>query len=128
MVQAKRIIVIEDHDDQRAIAAVFLEHFGFEVDTAASAGEGLRLARERPPDLVVLDLMMPDVDGPAAFEQLRMHPATATVPVVAFSGYTDLFAGRLQGYAAVLPKTAGLEKLLAVVRETLGVEGAPAVG
>ncbi len=126
MAQPKRILVIEDHDDQRAIAAVFLEHFGFAVDTAASAGEGLLVARERRPDLVVLDLMMPDVDGPAAFERLRADPATARVPVVAFSGYTDLFAGRLQGYAAVLPKTAGLEKLLAVVRETLGMEGAPA--
>ncbi len=126
MTQSKRILVIEDHDDQRAIAAVFLEHFGFVVDTAASADAGLELARAQRPDLVVLDLMMPDVDGPTAFERLRADPATAGVPVVAFSGYTDLFAGRLTGYAAVLPKTAGLEKLLAVVRDVLGAEGAPA--
>ncbi len=127
MGQGKRILVIEDHEDQRAIAAVFLEHFGFVVDTAASAEEGLALARQRRPDLVVLDLMMPDVDGPTVFERLRADPTTAQIPVVAFSGYTDLFAGRLGGYAAVLPKTAGLERLLAVVRQTLGMEGTAAV-
>lgn len=126
MQEPRRILVIEDHDDQRAIAAVFLEHFGFAVDTAASAEEGLRLAQAHRPDLIVLDLMMPDVDGPAAFERLRADEATAGVPVVAFSGYTDLFTGRLNGYAAVLPKTAGLEKLLAVVRDTLGPDCAPA--
>ena len=128
MGQPKRILVIEDHDDQRAIAAVFLEHFGFVVETATSAREGLQRARAEPPDLVVLDLMMPDVDGPGAFALLRAEPATAAVPVVAFSGYTDLFTGRLEGYAAVLPKTAGLERLLAVVRSTLGLESAAAAG
>ncbi len=126
MMQGKRILVIEDHDDQRAIAAVFLGHFGYQVDTAASAQEGVARARAAVPDLIVLDLMMPDVDGVGALQQLKAEPETASIPVVAFSGYTDLFAGRLGGYAAVLPKTAGLEKLLAVVRETLGPEGAPA--
>lgn len=128
MVQGKRILVIEDHEDQRAIAAVFLAHFGYQVDTAASAGEGVARAMATVPDLIVLDLMMPDVDGVGALEQLRAAPATAAVPVVAFSGYTDLFAGRLHGYAAVLPKTAGLERLLQVVQEQLGDAGAPALG
>lgn len=128
MTQRKRILVIEDHDDQRAIAVVFLEHFGFAVDTAASAEEGVRLARACHPDVIVLDLMMPDVDGPAAFERLRADATTAGIPVVAFSGYTDLFTGRLEGYAAVLPKTAGLERLLAAVRKALGVESAPTAG
>ncbi len=128
MVQGKRILVIEDHDDQRAIASVFLTHFGYQVDTAASAEEGVARALAAVPDLVVLDLMMPDIDGLGALERLRAEPATASVPVVAFSGYTDLFAGRLHGYAAVLPKTAGLERLLQVVQEQLGDAGAPALG
>ncbi len=128
MVQGKRILVIEDHDDQRAIASVFLTHFGYQVDTAASAEEGVARALAAVPDLVVRDLMMPDIDGLGALERLRAEPATASVPVVAFSGYTDLFAGRLHGYAAVLPKTAGLERLLQVVQEQLGDAGAPALG
>ncbi len=128
MSKGKRILVIEDHEDQRAIAAVFLDHFGYQVDTAASATEGIARALAVVPDLIVLDLMMPDVDGVATLQRLRAEPATASVPVVAYSGYTDLFAGRLQGYAAVLPKTAGLERLLEVVQQQLGDTEAPVPG
>jgi len=127
-VQGKRILVIEDHADQRAIAAVFLAHFGYQVETAASADEGVARALAVVPDLIVLDLMMPDVDGVGTLKRLQAERATASVPVIAFSGYTDLFAGRLHGYAAVLPKTAGLERLLQVVQEQLGDAGAPALG
>lgn len=120
MTQGKHILVIEDHEEQRTIAMVFLEHFGYEVKTAASAEQALRLTKGWRPDLVVLDLMMPNEDGVAVLRRLRAEPATAQVPVVAYSGYTDLFKGQLEECAAVLSKAAGLQRLLRAVQAQLG--------
>lgn len=78
-----RILVIDDDDDIREVAQVTLEVMGgWEVLTARSGQEGLQLARSAKPDGILLDVMMPDMDGPTTLEHLRADPATADIPVI----------------------------------------------
>ena len=78
-----RVLLIDDEDDVRFTVKLTLERIGgFEVEEATSAPEGVRLALARPPDLVLLDVMMPGMDGPATLAALRREPDLARVPVV----------------------------------------------
>jgi CheY-like chemotaxis protein len=78
-----RILLIDDEDDVRYTTRLALEQFGgFDVEVASSGPEGVRLALERPPDLVLLDVMMPEMDGPTTLGALRRQPGLARIPVV----------------------------------------------
>ncbi|MBD2185442.1 response regulator [Planktothrix sp. FACHB-1355] len=80
---AKRILIIDDEDDIREIAQVSLETMGgWEVLTAASGNEGLAIASEQALDAILLDVMMPDMDGPTIFQKLQANKATQHIPVV----------------------------------------------
>jgi two-component system OmpR family response regulator len=80
------ILVVDDDSDIRRIAALALERLGgFRVTLAATGEEALGLAADAPPDLVLLDVSMPGIDGPTTLERLRAAPATADVPVIFFT-------------------------------------------
>lgn len=94
----KRILVIDDDEDIQDVALVALEVVGgWEVITASSGSEGLRLAATEQPDAILLDVMMPDLDGIATLEQLKANPITQPIPVIFLtakvqSGDRDRFA------------------------------------
>src|SRR5580692_12391478 len=77
-----RILVIEDERDLQQVVAYNLRQAGHEVATASGGQEGLRLAREQPPDLVLLDLMLPDIPGTEVCRALKREPATQSAAVV----------------------------------------------
>jgi len=78
-----RILIIDDEDDIREVAALSLETIaGWEVATASSGAQGLLRANDFQPDAVLLDVMMPGMDGPTTFRELRKNPATAHIPVL----------------------------------------------
>lgn len=78
-----RILIIDDEDDIREVAALSLETVaGWDVLTANSGAQGLARAIEHQPDAILLDVMMPGMDGPTTFRELRKNPATAKIPVV----------------------------------------------
>jgi CheY-like chemotaxis protein len=80
---ARRVLIIDDEDDIREVAALSLESVaGWEVLTASSGLQGLARAAEHKPDAILLDVMMPEMDGPATFRELRKNPATARIPVL----------------------------------------------
>jgi CheY-like chemotaxis protein len=80
---ARRILIIDDEDDIREVAALSLETVaGWEVETASSGTLGLARAIQSLPDAVLLDVMMPGMDGPTTFRELRKNPATAHIPVI----------------------------------------------
>ena len=80
---AYRILIIDDEDDIREVAALSLESIaGWEVIMAASGAQGLARAIEHKPDAILLDVMMPGMDGPSTFRELRKEPATAKIPVL----------------------------------------------
>ena len=79
----KRILVIDDEDDIREVAQLCLETVGgWEVITAASGSEGLALAASQTPDAILLDVMMPDMDGPTTFKKLQADRSTENIPVI----------------------------------------------
>ncbi|MGH9604136.1 MAG: response regulator [Terracidiphilus sp.] len=79
----RRILIIDDEDDIREVAALSLESVaGWEVFMANSGAQGLARAIEHKPDAILLDVMMPGMDGPTTFRELRRNPATARIPVL----------------------------------------------
>jgi len=78
-----KILHVEDEADIRAIARIALEEVGgFEVDAAESGEEALRKAEAWKPDLILLDVMMPGMDGPTTFQALRKSDRGASIPVI----------------------------------------------
>ena len=79
----KRLLVIDDEDHIREVAAVSLEMVGgWDVLTASSGAEGIASAQAEQPDAILLDVMMPEMDGPATLRRLRTNASTAHIPVV----------------------------------------------
>ena len=82
----KRILVVDDEDHIREVAAASLEMLGgWEVLTAQCGAEGLAQARAEQPDAILLDVMMPDMDGPTVVEHLQAGPTTRHIPVILLS-------------------------------------------
>lgn len=80
---SKRILVIDDEADLRQLIQIALEGYaGWQVITAGTCQEGLLKAQTEHPDLTLLDISMPEVDGYACFDQLQSNPATSHIPVV----------------------------------------------
>jgi CheY-like chemotaxis protein len=79
----KSLLLIDDDDDIREIAQLSLEvGTDWQILTAASGSEGIELARANMPDAILLDVMMPVLDGPATLDQLRADEKTRNIPVV----------------------------------------------
>ena len=87
---AKRILIVDDEDDIREVAQVSLELMGpYEVLTAASGRDGVNSARIHQPDAILLDVMMPGLDGPATLAELQADPATRDIPVLFLTAKTQ---------------------------------------
>ena len=83
---AKRILIIDDEPDIREVAQVSLETVsGWQVLTAESGDEGITKAKQEKPDAILLDAMMPIMDGPETFQKLRADPSTKQIPVIMFT-------------------------------------------
>ena len=79
----RRILIIDDEDDIRQVAALSLETVaGWDVIVANCGAQGLERAAEHLPDAILLDVMMPGMDGPSTFRELRKNPLTAKIPVL----------------------------------------------
>jgi CheY-like chemotaxis protein len=80
------ILIVDDDPYALAIHRYLLESLGWAVETAANGAEAIRLARDHRPDAILLDLMMPGMDGGAVLRQLRSDPRTRLIPVIALTG------------------------------------------
>jgi len=80
------ILVVEDHDDTREMLQLLLGIFGCRVAAAANGYEGMRLAEQILPDLILMDIKMPRLDGLTVTRMIRSHPTLSKVPIVALSG------------------------------------------
>ena len=83
MCQNKRILIIDDDDDIRQVAALSLEAVaGWHVITANSGAAGIAMAALEKPDAILLDVMMPEMDGPTTFKHMQENPDTKDIPVM----------------------------------------------
>jgi CheY-like chemotaxis protein len=105
---SKRVLIVDDEDHIREVAQLSLETVaGWRVATAASGHEGLEKAAEQRPDAILLDVMMPDMDGPAVFERLQDDASTRDIPVLLLTAKVQAADRRRfadLGVAAVLSK------------------------
>ena len=121
---ARKILIIDDEDDIREVAALSLESVaGWEVIKASSGAQGLARAEEHQPDAILLDVMMPGMDGPTTFRELRKNQATAGIPVLLLTAKvqgTDQRRFADLGVEAVLFKPFDPMTLSAQIASALG--------
>lgn len=118
------ILLVEDNADNRGIYRTILEHGGFQVLEAEDGGTGLRLARERKPDLILMDVSVPVMDGWQATRALKADPETRSIPVVALTAHAlqaDRERAKEAGCDGYIAKPALPRVVLAEVRERLGL-------
>jgi CheY-like chemotaxis protein len=84
---ATTVLLVEDNPDNRDIYGTFLRHYGFTVVEAGDGEEGVRLAREFLPGVVLMDVGLPLLDGLEATRRLKADPATADIPVIALTAH-----------------------------------------
>jgi signal transduction histidine kinase/CheY-like chemotaxis protein len=110
------VLVIDDDPAARDLLTRYLQAEGFSVVTAATGDEGLRLARERRPVAITLDVLMPGVDGWSVLTTLKADPDLAEIPVVVVSILDDRGIGYALGATDYLTKPIDRDRLLAIVR------------
>lgn len=84
-----KILLIEDSRLLRTTTERMLTRAGYEVVTAADGEEGLRVALERKPDLVILDMMLPKLSGPQVLQRLRLNPSSVSTPVIVLTSLSE---------------------------------------
>jgi DNA-binding response OmpR family regulator len=117
-----RILLIEDEPPVRTILSRCLALEGYDVITAQDGGAGLKLAHEREPDLIICDLVMPEVDGYGVLAGVRANPALASTPFIFLSASADRTEremGLKRGATEYLTKPFNLEEVLDAVRRNL---------
>ena len=120
----KTVLLVDSHEDSRTIYTAILEHHGFAVVAATSGDEGVRLARERRPDLIVVEFSPPRQASLATVRAFRAQPATAAVPVVALSttiGDADRELLLSEGVAGYMVKPCPPLTLLAEAKRVLAL-------
>jgi len=119
-----KVLVIDDEEDIRLIAQLGLQASGLDVVVAAGGSDGVALACAHQPDIIVLDWMMPGLDGPATLAALRKDVATARIPVVILSAKNLTFAGddlRGLGVVDVIGKPFAPRELVRRITAALGL-------
>lgn len=122
------ILTIEDQPDIRRLIRMTLEFEGFQVLEADDGPQGLALAREKRPDVILLDVMMPGMDGLTVGRILAQDPQLSRIPAVMLSALgaaTDVDAGLATGVRAYLVKPFSPWELLDLVRELVTPAPAP---
>ena len=85
----KRVLAVDDEPDVLMIVRTALQSEGFDVETAANGKDCLEIATENPPDLIILDVMMPGMSGFDVLKELKAEPKTSTVPVIMLTGLSE---------------------------------------
>ena len=122
------VLLVEDNEDNRTIYMDVLEHAGYHVVTAPNGEEGVHLACELHPDLILMDIGMPVIDGYLAARLLRADPCTRSIPIVAVTAHAmegdreQALAGGFDGY---VPKPATPREVLHEVQRRLGPPSSP---
>lgn len=117
-----QLLLVDDEPGLREAVQAYLEDSGFTVDIASNAKDGLELARQKLPDLLITDIMMPQMDGYQLLKQLREDSQFKTLPVV-FLTARGMTSDRIQGYNAgcdaYISKPFDPDELVAVVQNLL---------
>lgn len=119
---SKVILVVEDNERNRKLVSDILTFKGYEVVETETGEEGVRLAQERRPDLILMDIRLPGIDGIEALRRLRADAATAAIPVMAMTA--SVMTSERQkimaaGFDAYQSKPINLKEFVAAVEQLL---------
>ena len=118
------ILIVEDNEKNMKLARDVLQAKGYATLEAVNGEDGVRLALQHKPDVVLMDIQLPDINGIEAFTRIRANPATAAIPVVAFTASVtanDRHRITEAGFDAFIGKPINLKEFLETVRRV--VEG-----
>ena len=115
----KKILIVEDNDKNMKLARDILQAKGYATVEAITGEDGVCVATEQLPDLVLMDIQLPGINGIEAFRQIRADPRTAEIPVIAFTASvtpTDRSQVTAAGFDAFLSKPINLKEFVATIK------------
>ena len=117
----RTVLIADDHDDNRELMQLLLSAAGYAVHEARNGNECLVLARQHLPDLIVMDLSMPGLDGYGVLRELKADQLTLEIPCMAVTAHADLDRGQAlkTGFSAYVSKPFSSEDLLETVASLL---------
>ena len=119
---SKRILVVEDHEDNRQILRDLLGNAGYQMVEAETGEAGLAAAAAHKPDLILMDIQLPGLDGYEATRRLKADPALRSIPIIVVTSYAlsgDDAKARAAGCDAYVTKPFSPRQLLAKIKEYL---------
>jgi two-component system cell cycle response regulator DivK len=119
---AKRILIVEDQEDNRVIMRDVLSSAGYDLIEAVNGEDGVKLAHSERPDLILMDIQLPIIDGYEATRQIKGSTALKSIPIIAVTSYAlsgDQAKARAAGCDGYVSKPFSPRELLARVREYL---------
>jgi CheY-like chemotaxis protein len=116
------ILLVDDYPDALDVWELYLRAEGFRVLTAANGHDALARATAEMPDMVVMDLQLPDLSGFEVARELRSRPATHHIPLIAATGYSHAVhdEARQSGFDSLIVKPCDPDTLVAEIRRLLG--------
>jgi two-component system cell cycle response regulator DivK len=123
----QRLLLVEDNEDNRIIYSTVLRHLGYQVIEAQDGVQAVALARSEHPDLILMDISIPEMDGWEATRILRLDPTTRAIPIVALTAHAladDRERAAEVGFTAYLAKPVEPRTVVAEVRRWIGPGGA----
>jgi CheY-like chemotaxis protein len=118
------VLLVEDNEDNQFVYRTILEHFNYRVIVAGDGEEGVRQAREAIPDVILMDVSIPVIDGLEATRIIKADPATAGIPVIALTAHAlseDRRRATEAGCDSYLSKPAEPKRVLAEVQRMLAI-------
>lgn len=125
---ATRVLVVEDNERNLKLVRDVLQYAGYEIIEASTGKEGVELAQSLTPDVILMDLQLPDIDGMEALRRIRKSPATADVPVIAVTAFAmrnDRARAFDAGFDGYLEKPLSVRELPAQVQQFLTARRTP---
>lgn len=122
------MLLVEDNEDNRTIYSTVLRYLGYQVIEAVDGLEAIALARSERPDIVLMDISIPGIDGWEATRVLREDPATRAIPIVALTAHAladDRERAAKAGFTSYLAKPIEPNAVVAEVRRLIGPAGTP---
>ena len=117
---SRRILLVEDHEDNRRIVRDLVTSAGYELIEAVTGEDGVALAETQRPDLILMDIQLPGLDGYEATRRIKGNPALRHIPIIAVTSYAlsgDDVKAREAGCDAYVTKPFSPRALLAKIRE-----------
>jgi len=126
---AAKVLIVEDHDDVREMMKFVLAAYGCDVVEATNGHEAVEKARHENPDLILMDIAMPIMDGLEATRAIRQHDSMSRIPIVGVTAFDEMCGERARsaGFDNVIPKPVDFTRLRSVVSTYLQTEIAETV-